>query len=86
MAEPTREDRDRAARLLDDLTFGGHSQDGAISVLAQALAEASQGADGELVELRSVRQRAEDRRDLLAMDAHVHGRELRIMDEILGDL
>lgn len=38
MTDPTQEDRQKASALLDDLTFGGLSQDGAIEVLARALA------------------------------------------------
>lgn len=47
MAEPTKHDREVASALLDDLTFGGHSQDGAVELLARKFAEQRD----ELVEL-----------------------------------
>lgn len=53
--------------------------------VANAITEARDGAPGELTELRAVKARLEERINSLGLDAHVYGRELRMLDEIAGD-
>lgn len=90
--EPTEAEKAEAYRLLDELTFGGHSHDGAASALAYAFAlhrtawESQQPHAAELAELRAMKARLEAKISSLGLDERVNHRELRLLTDIeMGD-